>query len=220
MKKITFVLLLMSFSIINAQNIQFLKGVKDLNFVTIELFKPLEHGRLYYFTDFKMNKSGFLESYTEISKYWNLTKTISLTAQFNGGLNRGFRIYPVFLFGFSKCVSLNKLDLSLDVLYRKDRGTDSTNIRIGDGVQLTGTFLRDWGHFQISGYCDLWQTKNSEKYNIKNHSVIFIFEPQAWWKFSKRIYLGIEGRLSNFNSALGLDNYAKYVMFGFKWNLE
>jgi hypothetical protein len=93
--------------------------------------------------------------------------------------------------------------------------------KIGSGIQLTGTFLKDTKNFQISGYCDLWQTNYSEVYNKNNNSLIVMFEPQLWWKMTNRIYLGFETRLSNMNSFdFGLAEYAKYCMFGLKWNLE
>jgi len=227
MKKIIIFILFISSISIKAQNIQILGGIGSdktfTNFITTEIFRPLEYGKFYYFTDFKINQNGYFDSYSEISKYWNLTKTgFSITGQINLGMYidtitmKGFQINPVYLVGFSKEGSVGKWILSLDVLYRSDQGLND------QGAQLTGCFLRDTEHFQISGYCDLWQTTNSAAYTKnKNNSVIIIFEPQAWWKFSKRIYLGIEGRVSNFdNEDLGLGNYSSYCMIGFKWNLE
>jgi hypothetical protein len=81
--------------------------------------------------------------------------------------------------------------------------------------------LREWNNFQISGYCDLFQTEYSEFYNKNKNPLIIQFEPQAWWKFSERVYLGIEGRISNFNDPkLGLFSHSTYIMGGLKWNLE
>ena len=211
---------------INAQNLQFLKG-KDINFITTEIFKPLEDGRFYYFTDFKIDKDGYFDSYTEISKYWNInTKGLSVTVQYNAGIfalkDAVIRIKPVYLLGLSKEISFNKINsLTLDVLYRFDQGTNLNDQRIGQGIQLTSTFLIDGDNFQFSGYCDLWQTQNSKYYNTNSNSLIVQFEPQLWWKFSKRVYLGGEIRLSNFNDVdLGLGDYANYAMIGLKWNLE
>lgn len=231
MKKQILIILFIGLNILGqSQNIQFLGGYGNnapVNFVTTEVYKPLDRGPIYYFTDFKFDKKGNnFETYTEISKYWMITRNyISLTAQYNAGLNfqdtSGFQIKPVYLFGLSKAGKINDLILTFDVLYRIDAGTNFDGEKIGNGIQLTGTFLRDWNNFQVSGYCDLWQTENSKYYNKNNNSLIIIFEPQVWWKFSKRVYLGIEGRLSNFNNPnLGLGNYANYVMIGLKWNLE
>jgi hypothetical protein len=67
------------------------------------------------------------------------------------------------------------------------------------------SFCQNLDKVQFSGYCDFWNTK------------YFIFEPQGWWKFSKRIYAGLEWRFSNYDL---LGDYENYIMFGFKWNLE
>jgi hypothetical protein len=231
MKKLFLFLLFSCFiGITQAQNIQVLNGIGSdksyVNFVTAELYKPLEHGTFYGFTDLKINKNGYFDSYTEISKYWNINKKgLSVTGQINAGLfsldGSAIQIRPVYLVGFSNATTFNKLNISLDVLYRMDRGKNLEGLTIGDGIQLTGTFLRDWDCFQISGYCDLYQTENSKYYNKNKQSLIIQFEPQAWWKFSKRVYLGIECRISNFTDPdLGLYAHSSYCMVGFKWNLE
>jgi hypothetical protein len=229
MKRILFLFLITLTLSANAQNIQILNGIalnkdKDyVNFATFETYKSFEHASLYYFTDFKIDEYGNnIETYSEISYYKNIWKTLSITGQYNAGLNDEFQIKPVYLLGLSKTTVIENLILSFDVLYRIDRyKDDSTKTKIGNGIQLTGTFLRDWKHFQFSGYCDLWQTANSKLYNKKENPLIVLFEPQLWWKFSKRIYLGLEGRVSNFNSDdIGLSTYTNYVMLGIKLNLE
>jgi hypothetical protein len=231
MKRLLFLLLFSFIGItLQAQNIQLLNGVGSdksyVNFLTFELYKPLEHGTFYGFTDLKLNKEGYFDSYTEIFKYWNIGKKgLSVTGQINAGLftteGTAVQISPVYLVGFSKATTIDDLNLTIDVLYRMDHGKNLEGLTIGNGVQLTGTFLRDWDRFQISGYCDLYQTKNSGCYNKNQNSLIVQFEPQAWWKFSKRVYLGIEGRVSNFNDPnLGLYTHSSYCMMGFKWNLE
>ena len=126
MKKIVilFVLFLVSISL-KAQNFQVISNGK-LNIATFELYKPLEHGSLYYFTDFKINKNGYNEAYSEISKYWNISDIGALTAQINTGLSLsdslGFHIYPVYLAGVSKAFKIGKtFDISIDILYRRLR---------------------------------------------------------------------------------------------------
>lgn len=231
MKKLFIVLLLSCIvGITQAQNFQLLNGIGSdksyVNFLTAELFKPLEHGKFYGFTDLKINQNGYFDSYTELFGYLNISKKgLSVTAQVNTGLFKdgdyGIQILPVYLMGLSHEATFGKWVLSLDALYRIDKGTNLDGISIGNGVQLTGTFLRDTEHFQISGYCDLWQTVNSEYYNKDRQGVIVQFEPQAWWKFSKRVFIGIEGRISNFNDPdIGLYEYSSYAMIGLKWNLE
>lgn len=230
LKKLLVVFFLFTSVALNGQNFQVLKGVgtdkSNVNFLTAELFKPLDHGKFYGFTDLKLNKNGYFDSYTEVFKYWNIGKKgYSVTGQINAGLftteGTGIQINPVYLVGVSKEALIGDLVLTLDVLYRMDQGLNLDGQKIGNGIQLTGTFLRDWDRFQISGYCDLWQTENSEYYNKDRNSLIVQFEPQAWWKFSKRVYLGLEGRISNFTDPdLGLYEYSNYCMVGLKWNLE
>lgn len=200
----------------NAQNIQVLYGYgnnKPVNFITTEVFKPLDHGPLYYFTDFKIDGDGYFESYTEISKYWHINKKgLSLTAQYNAGIGSdgdvAIRIVPVYLMGLSKCVKINDFTLSMDVLYRIDKFTNA------DGVQIIFQFSRYWNRLEISGYCDLW---NSGIYDINKTATVAIFEPQVFYRVSQRFSVGAEGRLSNYSLYVPYDNY---IMAGLKWNLE
>jgi hypothetical protein len=217
MKKLITILLFSSIvGILNAQNIQFLYGYgnnKPVNFITTEVYKPLDRGPLYYFTDFKIDKDGYFETYTEISKYWmiNLIGT-SFTAQYNAGLGSdsetAIRIVPVYLVGLSQSTKINDLTLSFDVLYRFDKLTNT------NGAQITFQFSRYWDNLQISGYCDLW---NSGVYDINKSPTVVLFEPQVFYKISKRVSVGVEGRLSNYTLLVPYDNY---IMGGIKWNLE
>jgi uncharacterized Fe-S radical SAM superfamily protein PflX len=86
-KLLLFTLFLMCFTVIKAQNIQILHGISSeksyVNWATFELYKVLDKGPLYYFTDFKMSKNGYFESYSEISKYWYISRNrLALTAQY------------------------------------------------------------------------------------------------------------------------------------------
>jgi hypothetical protein len=96
----------------------------------------------------------------------------------------------------------------LDVLYRFDKFTNT------NGVQITFQFLEYWEKLQLSGYCDVW---NSGTWDTEKNQTVILFEPQLFYKISKRFYVGIEGRLSNYTLLAPYDNY---VMFGLKWNLE
>lgn len=217
MKKLLFFLVVCFIGTAQAQNIQFITNGK-INIATFEIYKPLEHGAMYYFTDFKMSKNGYTEAYSEISKYWNIGKVGALTLQYNAGLNETFHIFPVYLGGVSKSWTFGKnFNLEFDLMYRHQNFLYLGNKEKHDGYQLTTIFseslLKD--KISISGYCDYWN------FNY------FIFEPQAWYKFSKRVFVGFEWRASNYIDVLNYDfngkfigGYANYLMFGFKWNLE
>jgi hypothetical protein len=208
MKKILIVISLAFISLSGfSQNFQLLGGISSdesvVNWATFEIYKPLEKGSLYYFTDFKMDKNGYFEAYTEISKYWN-AGPVSLTAQFNSGLNKDFQILPVYLTGVQKLWEIGELILSFDVLYRYQQELILDN-EWEHGYQVTMIYLKDWNKFQVSGYCDWWNLN------------YVVFEPQAWWKTSNRVWIGAELRLSNYTL---LENYTNYAMLGIKWNLE
>jgi hypothetical protein len=230
-KLITILLLSLVMGVTYGQNFQLLSNGK-YHIATAELFKPLEHGHLYYFTDFKMDRNGFHEASTEISDYWDITKDLSLTAQLNEGisfnettftstmnsdthLGPGFHIYPVYLGGIEKSFTLGKtFNLSFDVLYRYQTFLYIPS-ELHNGYQITAIFIQDLKDIQMSGYCDFWNTK------------YYIFEPQAWYKAFKRVWFGLEWRASNYQDILDTDvdgnpsgKYANYVMFGIKWNLE
>jgi hypothetical protein len=222
MKKLILFLLLVSLGTMQAQNFQFLGGTPLFkgnptftNFVTFELYKNLKNGPLYYFTDFKINHNGTIESYSEISKYWVISKLITITFQYNAGLNKDYIIKPVYLAGFSHTLyTSSNFNLSVDLMYRYQSEVDklsdfkTKNNELPHGFQITPSFSENLNKIQISGYCDIWPNQTS---------LYYIFEPQAWYKFSKQLYAGMELRLSNYDI---LDNYKNYLMVGFKWNLE
>lgn len=198
---------------LNGQNIQFLTNGK-LNFATFEMYKPFDKGTLYYFSDFKITKNGIEEVYSEISGYINVYKTLSLTIQYNAGLNREFQIYPVYLCGVSKSFKIGQnIDLSLDALYRHQNFLYLGDEEKQDGYQITTVFSGNFNKFQISGFCDFWNTK------------YIIFEPQAFYNIYKSLWIGIECRTSNYTDVLNyndngqfIGNYGNYIMGGIKWN--
>lgn len=197
---------------LSAQNIQFLTNGKT-NFATFEIFKPYDHGALYYFSDFKMTKNGINEVYSEISGYVNVYKTFSVTAQYNTGLNQDFTIFPVYLCGVSKSFKIDqKIDLSIDALYRHQNFLYLCDEEKQDGYQITTIFSGSFNKIQISGYCDFWNTK------------YVIFEPQAFYNVYKSLWLGLECRASNYSDVLNYDaegdyigQYSNYIMAGLKW---
>jgi len=215
-KLITILLFSCVFGITQAQNFQFLYGYgnnKPVNFITLEIYKPLEHGAFYYFTDFAMDFDGYFESYTEVSKYWNITKNgLSGTVQYNVGIHNdgidAFRIDPVYLAGFQKATEISGWVLSMDVLYRYDQYTSQS------GAQMTFIFIKEWNKWLLSGYCDVW---NSGIYDPEEAPTVAVFEPQLFYSFSKRFSVGIEARVSNYTLALP---YKDYIMGGLKWNLD
>lgn len=217
MKKLFTILAFLSMvGMTNAQNFQFLYGYgngQPVNFITLEIYKPLEHGAFYYFTDFAMDFDGYFESYTEVSKYWNIgQKGFAGTVQYNVGIHNdgtdAFRIDPVYLAGFQRSVEVSGWYLSLDVLYRYDQYTQQS------GAQTTFIFLKEWEKLTLSGYLDVW---NSGVYEPTEASTVAVFEPQIFYSISKRFSVGVEGRVSNYTLALP---YKDYIMAGIKWNLE
>ena len=215
MKRLLILALLLCSFAVNAQNFQALSNGK-IDFVTFELYKPLKHGAVYYFTDFKINHNGVDEAYSEVSGYLNITKTFSATLQYNAGLNKEFIIYPVYFGGVSKAFTIGKsFNLSFDVTFRHQNFLYLPDKEKTNGYQVTATFLQDSKKVQVSGYCDFWNSR------------YFIFEPQGWYKLTNRLYLGLEWRASNYDEVLNynftggfIGNYANYVMFGVKLNLE
>ena len=215
MKRLLILALLLCSFAANAQNIQALTDGK-INFVTFELNKAFDHTAIYYFTDFKVDHNGIAESYSEISGYVNITKTFSATLQYNAGVNKTFRIYPVYLGGVSKAFTIGKsFNLSFDVTFRHQNFLYLGDKEMHNGYQITTTFSQDLKKTQVSGYCDFWNNK------------YFIFEPQGWYKLTKRVYLGLEWRTSNYDEVLNYDanggfigHYANYVMFGVKLNMD
>ena len=217
MRRIFTILLFLSVvGITQAQNIQLLYGYgngQPVNFITVEIYKPLEHGVFYYFTDFKMDFDGYFESYTEVSKYWNIgQKGFAATVQYNVGVftdaDQAIRIDPVYLAGVQKATEVRGWLLSLDVLYRYDQFTSQS------GAQVTFIFIKEWNKLVLSGYCDVW---NSGIYDPEEAATVALFEPQLFYSISKRFAVGIEGRVSNYTLALP---YKDYIMAGIKWNLD
>ena len=200
----------------NAQNFQFLYGYgngEPVNFITLEIYKPLDGGDFYYFTDFKLNFGGYFESYTEVSKYWKIGKNgYSVTTQYNMGTfvddDLAYRINPVYLGGIQKAVEIDGWIFTFDLLYRYDDYTSQS------GVQVTYIYLKEWGNWTLSGYLDVW---NSGVYDPEQTATVAVFEPQLFYSFTKRWSVGVEARVSNYTLALP---YKDYIMGGLKWNLE
>lgn len=216
--------------ITNAQDFQLLSNGK-VNIGTVELFKPLDHGHVYYFTNFKLDNNGIHEAYGKIADYWKVSKFISLTAQVESGisfnertfqptifshLGDGFHLYPVYLAGVSKDFTIAKtLNLTFDVMYRYQSFLYIPIEELYNGYQVSMSFSQDFKKFQLSGYCDFWNTK------------YVIFEPQAWYKLFKRVWVGVDWRVSNYQDVLNTDvdgnpsgKYANYIIGGLKWDLE
>lgn len=217
MKKLILSIAIILASIVGySQELQFLYGYgngEPVSIVTLQIYRQLEGGDFYYFTDFKPDAGGYFESYTEISKYWKIGKKgISATAQYNVGIyssdEDAFRIDPVYLVGVQKATELNGWILSMDLLLRYDDYTTKF------GGQTTIQYLKEWGKWTLSGYCDIW---NSGKYDIEQPSTVILFEPQLFYSFSKRWSVGVETRISNYTLILP---YKNYIMGGLKWNLE
>jgi len=215
-KLITILLFLCVTSISQAQNFQFFYGYgndQPVNLITLEISKPLEHGTFYYYNDFKMDAGGYFESFTEVSKYWRITKRgLSATVQYNVGIycddTTSFRIDPVYLAGLQTSTEVSGWVLSLDVLFRYEEFTNSS------GVQGTFIFTKQWKDFLLSGYCDVW---NSGLYDPNEKATVIVFEPQLFYSISRRFSIGIEGRVSNYTLARP---YKDYIMLGLKWDLE
>ncbi len=217
MKRLITILLFLSVvGITQAQNFQFFYGYgndQPVNLITLEIYKPLEHGAFYYYNDFKMGVNGYFESYTEASMYWNISENgLALTTQYNVGIyvddTDAFQIDPVYLVGFQKSTEISGWILSMDVLFRYDDYTKQS------GVQATFIFMKEWNKLVLSGYCDVW---NSGVYDPNEEPTVVMFEPQLFYSVSKRWSVGIEGRLSNYTLALP---YKDYIMAGIKWDLE
>ena len=217
MKRLITILLFLSVvGITQAQNFQFFYGYgndQPVNLITLEIYKPLDRGVFYYYNDFKMGVNGYFESYTEVSKYWDITKNgLAVTAQYNVGIyvddSDAFRIDPVYLAGFQKSTEVSGWILSMDVLFRYDDYTKQS------GAQTTFIFMKEWNKLVLSGYCDVW---NSGLYDPNESPTVIMFEPQLFYSVYKRFSVGIEGRLSNYTLALP---YKDYIMVGVKWDLE
>lgn len=189
---------------LSGQNIQFLTSI-ERHIATFEIYKTLDKVTLDYFTDFKMSKNGYSEAYSEICVYYNLNNIVSPTIQYNAGLNRDFYIQPVYLLGLSKSFVIKEsFNLSFDLMYRYQKELIFEN-EVHNGYQLTTKFSQDFDKIQYSGYCDFWNLR------------YYIFEPQGWYKFSKRFYAGLELRISNYSP---MDDYQNYLMLGLKWNIN
>ncbi len=215
MKKLVLIsLFFLTAGIIHSQDIQFLYGSgkgSKVNVVTFEFNPVLKSGPLTFFTDFKMDKDGYSEAYTEISKYWTLNKKgLSFTLGYTAGLGRvdsfGYKILPTYIIGFSKYVNISGADITCDVTYWLGRSNNHGN-------QILNTITKDWKHFQYFSALYLW---DHGKYSETNHFT-FQFEPQAWYKISKSLYIGAEIRISNYEL---LGTYENYIMGGIKWNLS
>ncbi|NDV57877.1 DUF5020 family protein [Bacteroides sp. 519] len=202
-KTLTLALLLCSFLVLNAQNIQFHYDFGSMLYdeldtrpkltTTVEMFKPDKWGSTFFFVDMDYTGKGVASAYWEIArelKFWN--GPISAHVEYNGGLRY---IDNAFLFG--PTYTYNSSDFSkgfsFTPMYKYIHKNSSSH-----NFQLTGTWYLHFAQQKLTftGFVDFWREKNP----FTGKEYIFLTEPQFWVNLNK--FKGVD---KDFNMSVGTE---------------
>jgi hypothetical protein len=210
MKKLFLLLVLISFSKVYSQNLQFHYDFgedREYFTTTIEMFKPDEFGATFFFVDFDYNLPGNKSislAYFEIARYVNIYKQLALTAQYNDGLgaagtptgNIAFTLNQSWLGGISYPIDLGFVTLNTDVLAKKIYGSE------GLDAQLTIVWFVPFLNNKINftGFLDFWSqdiTLRNFGSTSEKKEMVFLTEPQIWYNVMNHLSVGTEIEISN-----------------------
>jgi hypothetical protein len=232
MKKILLLLVLLSFTKIYAQNLQFHYDLgEDRKYITttLEMFKPDEYGATFFFVDFDYNLPGNKSmslAYFEIARYINVYDKLALTVQYNDGfvvgglpnldVNVAFTLNQTWLGGISYPINLGFVTLNTDLLYRNTYGSE------GPDGQLTIVWYVPFLNNKLSftGFLDFWSqdialrdfTADTDK-----KEMVFLTEPQIWYNVWNHLSVGTEIEISN-NFLPGQKEVKVNPTLALKWN--
>jgi hypothetical protein len=240
-------------------NLQFFYDFgKDRKHVTttVEGFYNDKWGNTFFFIDHDYNsKTDADHTYAPSGTYWEIARCLnfwqntkfaplSLHAEYNGGVYKGYTINNAWLFGFDYFIHNKDFTntLNLKLLYKyidySDAGRNLDGSKKRSDVPLQFTVV--WGMQDIfgvkglrfSGFADFWwedhsvckvTSKKSEGYrdgNWKDATTVFLSEPQLWYNIGQHIgvdnlNVGTEVELS-YNFGTG-KNFQARPCLGFKW---
>lgn len=212
-----------------AQNLQvhydFGKG-RSYFTTTLEMFKPDAYGSTFWFVDFDYNdaikdKSASM-AYWEIVRYFtlpflknsNTLNQLTISFQYNDGLNTFGSFGNVWLGGINYPIDLKIVTLNTEILLRKAENQDAN-------FQLT-TF---WsitlfnGKLVFSGFLDVWGQDNYDfDADGTDSQIVILTEPQLWYNISKNLSVGSEVEISK-NFIFGVGSNFKFMpTLGLKWD--
>ncbi|NGP89353.1 DUF5020 family protein [Fodinibius halophilus] len=221
MKKLfLLVLLAVTYSSVNAQNIQThydLGDDRQMLTTTIEMFKADDYGSTFFFVDFNYggkaaNVDGVSLSYLEIArdlKFWDNPFTIH--AEYNSGMlrtsNFAAPIHSAYLLGggytfsnsdFSKTLTLLAMYKYID------------NKKQNNNFQLTAVWGLDFfdGKVSFTGFSDFWKEDHlvfDDSGTASKADFVFLTEPQLWYNFNDHLSAGTEIEISsNFGAHKGV----------------
>ncbi len=232
-KLFLFALLLVSFTSLNAQNLQLhfdprhsLYGdeIASTNYLTatFEMFKPDKWGSTFMFVDadFHFNKKNIGLVYTEIARTFKIGDfPLMPHLEYNGGLglvrdtNIGFSIPNSYMVGVEYPFQLGNFFMGTYVAYKLNAFTKNSH-----DVQWTLTWNSTLanGKLSLGGFLDLWTENKDRLTGEGDKKIIFLSEPQIWYNITPNFSLGSEIELSY--------NFARFEKFSViptvatKWN--
>lgn len=210
LKKIFLGLLLITSSVLSAQNVQ-LHYVprhafdsdgfsQNLALTTVEMFKPDAWGSTFMFIDMTYDaaKGGIGSAYWEIARdlrFWECP--IAAHIEYNGGVVDGVSgaIPNAYLLGASYPFKLGNAFMSTYLAYKYHAFAKHS-----DDVQWTLTWNVNFLDNQLSfgGFLDIW-TENKDRSGISGSSkkTVILAQPQLWYNFTGNFALGTEIEISD-----------------------
>ena len=160
---------------------------------TLEMYRPDDWGWTYWFVDMDYNTPEHAMSlaYWEISRYFNIPHLPgwSWTLQYNDGVDLSYgNLGQVWLAGINYQIHLGSWIFPTEVLARKVAGAK------GLQWQLTTVWFQRFlqERVELSGFADFWRDPASG-----GGRLIFISEPQFWYRLTKQLWLGGEVEISH-----------------------
>lgn len=162
--------------------------------LSYEHFTVDKNGSWFYFVDIDVKEKGVSGAYTEVSRTFNLGRSIpTLHFEYNGGINEYSSFANSFLGGLDYSISDN---VTLSLLYRQEL-KQKNNPQLST-IQITGVWNYPLGKFMFCGFVDVWNSY-IPKWNEggQEKGWIVLAEPQLWYNFNNVFSIGTEIRVSN-----------------------
>ncbi|MEA5063081.1 MAG: DUF5020 family protein [Petrimonas sp.] len=229
-KSLLLILLFVSFTSLNAQNLQlhfdprntiYGDEVAPKNYLTatFEMFKPDAWGSTFMFVDFDFNgdKRNIGLVYAEISRAFKI-KDFALMPhlEYNGGLGTGFSIPGSYLAGAQYPFKLRNFFMGTYLAYKLNAFA-----KLSHDVQWTLTWNSAFPTSKVSlcGFLDLWTENKNRATGEGGKKLILLSEPQVWYNFTPNFAMGSEIELSyNFVNAFAGSKFYAIPTVAAKWS--
>ncbi|HJX71649.1 MAG: hypothetical protein A2Y71_01050 [Bacteroidetes bacterium RBG_13_42_15] len=197
---------------------------------TLEMFKPDSLGSTFWFVDFDFNSPdkprGISMAYWEMSRDFYIPgikklrgfEELGFHIEYNDGVQiekpdsgeiTGFNLNSTWLAGFSYPVKIGNVIIGTMLLYKHPRAASSADF------QLTAVWYQPVfkNRIILTGFLDVW---SQDKIYEDGKEIVFQTEPQCWYAFHRKMFVGSEIKISK-NFPFGPDDWKFLPTIAVKW---